>query len=151
MWGARTVDFRQWSTHHESLRLDKPCPKTVKKRNFGEAARGLACMRSNHATAPATALGQCCAVRPRRARGTMSSRGTAASKSAIFVTIAAPISAADSECAKRLSRADNQITVAWWIWAAEGGTEMAFLKLWKRSGSSVSLLWWHACGQTGAQ
>ena len=48
-------------------------------------------------------------------------------------------------------RADNQITVAWWIWAAEGGTDMALLTFWKRSGSSVSLLWWHACAQTNAQ
>ena len=126
-------------------------PKRGKTRNFREAARDLACTRSNHATAPATALGQGCAARPRRARSTTSSRGTTASKSDIFATIAAPRAPWTRDVQRDSRRADNQITVAWSIWAAEGGTDMALLTFWKRSGSSVSLLWWHACAQTNAQ
>ena len=77
---------KNWKRIHQPLLRNKrktTCPKTVKNRNFAEVARVSACMGSDFATAPSTALSQGCAARPRRARGTMSSRGAGASKLAI--------------------------------------------------------------------
>ena len=77
---------KNWKRIHQPLLRKKrktPCPKMVKKRNFAEVARVPACMGSDFATAPSTALSQGRAARPRRARDTMSSRGVGASKLAI--------------------------------------------------------------------